>query len=377
MKLALIGPLPPLRGGISSYNLNLLNELLNQGHEVLPISYDVLYPAFLFPGSNQYDESADPIVDSYPILNAWKPNTWLHAIRLIRGFGAERLVMQHWHPFFTPCLRFIAHWAGVKPKVVIAHNVLPHEHALVGRLLNPGLYRQADRVIVGAADQLTILERIAPKTRGVVQPHPVYSHYFAGRKGSHPLARYVEARKTLDISEETPYLVHLGLVRAYKGVDILLRAVAQIERELQLDVIGEFYDDISSYQNLQRELGHGERVRLENRYLSDDELALRCEAADAVVLPYRHATQSGIAMIALAGGAPVIATATGALSEIIREGENGCLAEPGDTESLVVALKRFLNSGLETWRRKRNNIAEQAADVYSWSALAANVLEDR
>ncbi|MCB2210833.1 glycosyltransferase [bacterium] len=376
MKLALIGPLPPLRGGISSYNLNLLNELLEQGHDVLPISYDVLYPAFLFPGSNQYDDNADPVVDSYPILNAWKPNTWLTAIKLIRSFGAERLIVQHWHPFFAPCLRFIARWAGVKPRVVIAHNVLPHEHAAIGRTLNPGLYRQADRVIVGANDQLSVLQKIAPRTTGVVQPHPVYSHFFAGREDCEPLTRYVEARKTLGIGEETPYFVHLGLVREYKGVDVLLRAVAQVERELQLDVIGEFYDDISSYQELQRELGHGERVRLDNRYLSDDEMALRCEAADAVVLPYRHATQSGIAMIALAAGAPVIATATGALSEIIREGENGCLAEPGDTESLVVALKRFLNSGLETWRRKRNVIAEQAADIYSWSALAANVLED-
>ncbi len=375
MKFALIGPLPPLRGGIATYNNSLRKTLKSLGHDVLPISYRILYPSFLFPGTSQFDEEAESVDDSQNDLIPWNPLSWRKVVANIRRSGATHLIIQHWHPFFVPCLNFIARRALIDQVIVIAHNVLPHEKERIGRILNPVMFKASTRVIVGAGEQLKQLQNLVPEIPGTVVPHPVYAQLFTDPEADFQQL-HLDARSELDIPLDLPYFVHLGLVRRYKGVDILLRAVKRIKSKYKLDVIGEFYERIGEYLALHNELELAEQVTLENRFLNDNEMRLRILAADAVVLPYRHATQSGIAMLTLAGGTPIIATSTGALTDIVVEGENGTLAQPEDADSFGEAISRFLDSGLISWRKKRNQIAANTRRDYSWETLARAIVED-
>lgn len=374
MKLALVGPLPPLRGGISQYNNSLLLSLRKLGYDVLPISYRVLYPSFLFPGSSQFDESTRAPDGSLASLSAWNPISWMKVSAKIRQHGATHIVLQHWHPYFVHCLRFMASHSNAERVTVIAHNVLPHENATLGKRLNPLLFRKADKVIVGGSEQLLQLKNLVPGVDGAVVPHPAYDRFFAEHSGESALDRHLEARKRLAIPLEIPYFVHLGLVREYKGVDVLLRAAARLTTDYRLDIIGEFYDKPDSYHALHSELKLGDRVRIDNRYLSDKEMADRIHAADAIVLPYRQATQSGIAMAALAGGAPIIATKTGALKDIVIEGENGILAEPDDIHSLADAIARFIKPSHCDWRQRREAISNSTLRQYSWDSLVNQIV---
>jgi glycosyltransferase involved in cell wall biosynthesis len=377
MKLALIGPLPPLRGGISSYNHSLLQSLQSHEHDILPISFLTLYPSFMFPGTSQFDDHTHSPANVSRELVAWNPLTWRKTVASIRRFGATHIILEHWHPFFVPCLRFIAKNSMCSNVTIIAHNVLPHEKSGVGSKLNPMLFNLATKVIVGTGEQLDQLHHLLPNANGTVVPHPAYTSICRGSKVSSFRDQHVQARKDLGISLDTPYFVHLGLVRKYKGVDILLQAVSELQFDFKLDIIGEFYDKPGEYLALHNELQLSDRVSIEDRFLSNEEMEQRILAADAIVLPYRHATQSGIAMAALAGGAPVIGTSTGALRDIIEEGENGCLAQPESVDSFTESIHRFMKPGLKVWRAKRDSIATDTINKYSWEALVNKVLEDR
>lgn len=256
---------------------------------------------------------------------------------------------------------------------VVAHNVLPHEKQAVGKLLNPRLFNLADRIVVGAGEQAEMLRGLDIDADIKVVPHPVYDRFFINDDQS-SLERYTSERAAAGIPLEEFYLVHLGLVREYKGVDILFRALAELKDRLwRLEIAGEFYDDYERYDKLINDLGLVDRVIVRNQYLSDDEMARMIAASDGVALPYRHATQSGVAMAALAGGAPLIATRTGALADIVDEDVNGVLADPGSVESLRDAIVHFMDTSLDTWRSRRNAIAEQARSAYTWDTLAGVV----
>jgi len=373
MKVAALGPTPPFRGGISHYNASLIGELRRKGHDVLPLGFAQLYPKLLFPGSSEIDPSSIPLDGAQSILVPWDPRTWKTARQLLKDFAPDRVVAHHWHPFFVPAMRVVLGAVEKKQVDVIAHNVLPHEHGIVGRLLNPFLFRHADRIYVGAKAEEGRLRDLVPGADAIFTPHPVYDRF----SDEITLERQAEAKRELGYDPDTILLMHLGLVRRYKGVDILLDAFSRLEQDnLRLEIAGEFYDDPSSYLRQVRTLQLEDRVRLVNQYLSDQEMAVRLRAADAVVLPYRHATQSGVAMAALAAGVPVIASRVGSLADVVDEGELGCLCEPESVSDLVGAILRFLRIGIDRWRLGRREIARQTRERYTWSALADRIVRE-
>lgn len=373
MKVAAIGPVPPFRGGISHYNASLIGELRRKGHEVLPIGFERLYPKFLFPGSSEIDPASTPLEGAQSMLVPWDPRTWSSARKLLRDFAPDRVVAHHWHPFFVPAMRMVLGAVPASRVDVIAHNVLPHEHGIVGRLFNPFLFRHASRVYVGAKAEETRLHELVPGVEAMFMPHPVYDRF----SDEITLERQAEAKRELGYDPGQVLLVHLGLVRKYKGVDILLDAFSRLEQDnLRLEVAGEFYDDPTSYLRQVRTLQLEDRVRLVNQYLTDKEMAIRLRAADAVVLPYRHGTQSGVAMAALAAGVPVIASRVGSLADVVEEGELGCLCDPESVSDLVGAMLRFLRIGIDRWRLGRREIARLTRERYTWSALADRIVRE-
>ncbi len=367
MKFGVVGPLPPLRGGISHYNESLIQSLHNADHKIIPLSYTKLYPSFLFPGSTQYNdtESFDLPKTRY-WLTPWLPQTWVKAIYIIKNSHLDRLIVHHWHPFFVPCLAFILkNLSGIKT-IIIAHNVLPHEHQAAGKILNKILFNVADVVFVGNSQEQAVLQRLAGKVQSVISPHPIYDRFSRQFK---EITRE-QAKQRLGYSGETFLFLHLGLVRQYKGVDVLLQAFSEMRAACaRLEIAGEFYDDVEKYRNLVRNLDLENRVRLIDQYQTDADISLRLRAADAVVLPYRQATQSGIAMAALACGIPVIATRVGALVDIIESGKMGELVPPEDAISLADAMNKFMQIPISQRQEMERYIFRIAQEKYSWENL--------
>ncbi len=370
MKIGVAGPLPPLRGGISHYNDSLVDALRSKGHVVYPISFHQLYPPFLFPGSSEIDSSAEPTPRSKAMLIPWNRHTWKDARKLYSRVAIDRLVVHLWHPFFVPCLRSISRIKGVEGVIVIAHNVLPHEHQWLGKVLNRSLFKRADLVIVGGTSQREKLAEISPSTNSLVIPHPTYDRYTGYVRG---VSRQ-NARRKLGIAPDAKVLMHLGLVRKYKGVDVLIEAFHRLaQQDAQLLVAGEFYDDKAEYKRLAKRGIKSDRIQLVDKYLSDEDLALHIRAADAIVLPYREATQSGMAMAALACGTPVVATSTGALPDVIEPGVLGELARPGDVDDLTAAMERILTSEVYQSPHLTNSIMRTTAGRFSWDRLTGAI----
>jgi len=368
--ITVFGPFHPYRGGIA-HHTTLLASTLAEHHPVLGLNFTRLYPGLLFPGRTQFDASTAPLeapgVRIERLVDSIGPHTWPRAARAVRAHGTRLLVVQWWHPFFAPACRSLAasaRRAGARV-LFLCHNVLPHERSrLDAALVRLGL-GAADAFLVQSAGDLDTLAQLFPSRPRAHTPHPAYTFFARGaidRAG---------ARAALQLAPG-PVVLFFGLVRAYKGLDVLLRALAlaRARADVTLVVAGEFYEDRRSYDDLVRTLGLENAVRIHDRYIPNEEVETYFRAADLVVLPYRSATQSGIAQIALGFEIPVIVTRTGGLPEVVREGETGFVVPPEDPPALAAALADFF---LEDRVARLRPHLRAAADAFSWAAMGRSV----
>jgi len=367
VKVALLGPTHPYRGGIAHYT-TLLARALAARHDVSIVSFSRLYPGFLFPGTTQFDSSEEailPPVTPERLLDSVAPWTWSAAGRRLRAIAPDLLIVPWWHPFFGPSLGKAARVArprGAKaPKrVFLCHNVEPHEPTPIDRTLASYGLGAADGFLVHARAEA---DRLRGRLRGRpvrVHPHPSYE-IFSARRPSRE-----EARAAL--GAEGRVILFFGYVRAYKGLADLLAALAIARPDAWdlLYVVGEFYEPRERYEAALAHPALRGKVRVVNRYVANEEIAAYVAAADVVALPYRTATGSGIAQVAFGGGTPVIATRAGGLEEVVEEGVTGLLVPPSDPERLARAIERFFDEGLGP--RLREGVARGRA-AFTWEAL--------
>lgn len=338
MKVVLVGPVFPYRGGIAHFGAMLAREF-EKSHDVSLVNFRRLYPSFLFPGRTQFDDSDSPMkVDSRRIIDVLNPFSWWAAGRYIARVAPDLVVFQWWHPFFAPALRVIASVArrGSGARIVfLCHNVLPHESSFADRwLIRLGL-GAADAFLVQSLEDGRNLERMMPGARWAFNPHPVYDWFDMGRHDRR------SARDALGVDGRV--LLFFGLIRPYKGLDVLLDAFARVADELDatLLVVGEFYEDRGRYDAMIERLGIGARLRVVDRYVPNEDVEMYFRAADVAVLPYRSATQSGIVQTAYSFHLPVIVTRVGGLPDVVRDGETGYVVTPDDPEALSDAIRRF------------------------------------
>jgi glycosyltransferase involved in cell wall biosynthesis len=276
------------------------------------------------------------------------------------------VIFKYWLPFFGPCFGTIARVAshGTNTKVVfICDNVVPHERRPGDRLFTRYAFGAADGFVVQSRAVEQDLRALVPDARYEFVPHPVYNGFGSAVPRD-------EARRRMGIGDERHVLLFFGYVRKYKGLDVLLEAVALLKGRLDvaLLVVGEFYDDEGPYRDRIQRLGIGPGVTVRSDYVPNDEVKYYFSAADAAVLPYTSATQSGIAQIAYNFELPVIASAIGGLPEVVRDGETGLLIPPGDPAALADAIVRYFTS-VDT-ARLRKNVREERK-LYSWENLVA------
>ena len=338
MKIALVGPVFPYRGGIAHYTALLAAHLQRQ-HETRLYSFKQQYPRWLFPGRSQFDPSAVPLtpIVAQRWLTPWWPLSWQRVTHDWNVWQPNRVVIQWWVPFMAPMTMWLVDHARQKGSrsILICHNVLPHEQSRLDEILAHLALRHADRLIVHSHAQQSLAHTLLPGCVTTVIPHPSYADF---RSDTWSRAR---AREELGLTGHI--LLFFGLVRPYKGLLDLLEALPTVVSEIDVTllVVGEVWGDAAVYQARMKELGLAARVRFIDRYVSNDEAAMYFAAADLAVLPYREATGSGVLQLAFGLGTPVVATRTGGMDEVIEDEVTGFLVHPGDTDGLGRAIVRF------------------------------------
>lgn len=366
MKFCVIGPTYPYRGGIAHYT-TLLVQHLREDHEVLFISFKRQYPDWLFPGKSDKDPSKRPLTaEAEYLLDPINPLTWRHTLKRINAWQPEVVVMPWWHPFWAPAWMWVGR--GVKrapnsPKLLfICHNVLPHEMNPLSQIILPKLTQMVlapgDKILVHAQSDAVILTRLLPKANYAITPHPTYA----------ALGETETAVLPVVVPDDRPLLLFAGFVRPYKGLDILLAALALVlaKRPLHLLVAGEFWQGTDAYEAQIKQLGIAEAVTLIDDYLPNETLAACLQAASVVVLPYRSATQSGIIQMAFGQEIPVITTDVGGLPDVVGHERTGLIVPAEDVVALASAIDHFFANDLGP-QMQRNIMTENGR--FSWELL--------
>ncbi len=373
MKVALVGPVYPYRGGIAHYTTLLHQALVAQGAEVLLISFKRQYPAWLFPGRSDRDpsEKGTAIPEARYWIDSLNPFSWLATFSRLRRFLPELLVLQWWTSFWAPVWLVLGGLTRLflqVPIVIICHNVLPHEAKVWDRWLTRMVLGLAGRLIVQSEAERRKVLQLLPKMDVAVVSHPVYPMFAQGRP------ERAEARQQLGLAAEGKILLFFGMVREYKGLADALRALPDIRAvfsDVTLLVAGEFWGDKGQYLALIERLKLKEAVVIRDAYVPDEEAALYFAAADLLVAPYRRATGSGVVQAAAGCGLPVIASAALAAGLSLGAGKVPPEIPTGDPAALAQAINRFFCGDVDVaWRFDQPELWTERA---TWEDLAACV----
>ncbi len=365
MKIAYLSTFPPLRGGIAHFNEKLSHHLAERGHQVFKITFARQYPNLLFPGKTQYIEGwRHREWEARQWLDTMNPINWWRTARRIRALNPDLLFLRYWIPFMAPSLGTVAAYLRAKgvPAVTIADNVIPHERRPGDMALTRWFLRRMAGVIVMSKTverQLADLNLDVPYRR---LWHPVYDHF-------PPPIPKEQARRRLGLPAGAPVVLFTGLIRPYKGLDLLIEAMTHWPPHYHLLIGGEVYGDERRYMQLIEQLGLADRVSARFHFLSDEEMALFWSAADVAVLPYRHATQSGILAIAYHYERPLVVTPVGDLPEAVRTFGVGAVAVEVSAAAVARAVREVIAAGPEHYTKN----LRAARERLSWPRFAAEV----
>lgn len=363
MRIVLIGPVYPYKGGISHYT-SLLCRALRQKHEVIMVSYKMQYPKFLFKKEQKdYSNKSFQVDDTKYWIHTANPINLFLAARRIRKLRPDAVILQWWHPYFAPCYRILATLLGKIPLLITCHNVFPHERFPLDRFLTRMVLKRADGYIVQSHLDEKDLLTVMPDANYVVTPHPTYNAFKMKNMSR------AEARELLAVGHDSPMLLFFGFVREYKGLKYLLDALPEVKKripDISLWVVGDFGDDKDVYLEQIERNRIGDNIRLVEGYVPDQEVEKYFAAADLVVLPYVSATQSGIVQIAYGFDKPVVVTDVGGLPDVVRHKETGYVVPSGNAQEIAKAVISFYQEDRETdWE---SNIRKQAAE-FSWETM--------
>ena len=378
--VVLVGPAYPYRGGIAHFQ-NRLSQALAERAETHVVTFSRQYPERLFPGESQFEDDprwADRLPhDPLRMLDSVDPRTWIKTGQWIAEQRPDSVVLSHWLPFFVPCYLGLL-WAMRRrcrqigapiPRVsLFLHNVYPHKAFPLTKPLMRALTGQADAYFTLSSHVADDLRGLRPDADVLETFHPVYDIF-------EPAIPTAQAREELEIPDR-PTLLFFGLIRPYKGLDILLDAMPRVHRETGagLIVAGEFYDNKDELMAQAERLGllDGDApiVRFFPGYVDNADVHRYFSASDALVQPYRRATPSGVAQTAFFFGKPMVTTNLGVFADVVPDGVAGVLVEPEDSESLADGLARFYGLGAE----KLGEGASAQAKKFSWDALTDDLL---
>lgn len=358
MKIAILSCFYPYRGGIAQFNANIFEEL-SRSHEVRAFNFSRQYPSILFPGKTQLVEEDDSAIKipSLRLLDTANPLSYIKTAKVIKDWNPDLLVMRYWMSWFAPSLGYVARHLSPKTKVIsILDNVIPHEERFFDKPFTKYFLGASDAYIVLSDSVGNDLLGFRPDAKYISTPHPLYNHFGTKIERS-------QACKKLGLSKDKNILLFFGLIREYKGLDILLEAFSSLDDSYELVVAGEPYESFEKYDKIIKSSPNRDRIKLFTRYISDNEVPEFFSAADVCVLPYRSATQSGISAISYHFGLPMITTDVGGLREAIETPGTGVVVERPESSLIASAIKEYFNYG------KKDNFVkniERERESLSW-----------
>ena len=366
MRIAYLSTFYPFRGGIAQFNANLYEELCRH-HEVKAFTFTRQYPDFLFPGKTQYvtPEDKAKVIDSEAVLDTANPFSWYKAARTLARWKPDLVLMKYWMSYLAPSLGTVARQLRKKgiPTITVLDNVIPHEAKFFDKPFSRWFLRQNSGCVAMSEAVLRDMLSLTPDKPYILQPHPLYDHF--GQKMDK-----AQAQSQLGLDPDRRTLLFFGLIRDYKGLDLLIDAMPLLGPRYQLVIAGESYGSFEKYEAQIAASGCADRIKVFNRYIDDEEVPKFFSAADLCVLPYKSATQSGITAIALHFEVPVVATPVGGLAESIEKPGVGLMTAGISSQSLAETIPQLYNSGLDTFIANIRN----AKQSMTWEVFAEKIL---
>ena len=362
MKICLIAPIPPFRGGIAKYCYSLATEL-EKRHELLLLSYQRQYPALLFGNKPQTDPAIDPenvkkeFSDLSYHLDSANPASWAATSKRIIAFRPDLVILPWWVVYWAPMYLYLLHTCNKKGirVVFLCINVFEHEDSGLKKFLAKLVIKRIDAIIVHSEQE----------RKQILAFHPAASV----RKHLLPLFQY-DAKPSSGRNKHLN-LLFFGFVRPYKGLDTLLQAVGILKSlDIKLRIAGEFWNDKDAYAGLIGELDISEKVEIVDRYVPDDEMSRYFSDADLVVLPYRKSITSGVIATAYGYGKPVLATDVGGFHEVILDGYTGKIVPPDDPRALADGIEWFMANRQTDFE---DNIFRFTSQKMSWNSLVDTI----
>jgi glycosyltransferase involved in cell wall biosynthesis len=347
--VVIIGPAYPLRGGLATFDQRLAREFIHVGYDCTIYSFSLQYPSFLFPGTTQY--SSEPPPEGLTIIsriNSINPFSWRQVGRELCRRRPDIVVVRYWLPFMGPALGTILR--GVKKNghtriVAITDNVIPHEKRPGDRPFTKYFLAACDAYITMSEKVMKDLRTFQPLKPAEQVAHPLYDNF--GEPIPQAAARRALREKGIVIRDDDKVLLFFGFIRRYKGLDIVLEAMSdQRVRDIgvKLLVAGEFYEEARGYEEQIARLALGDRLLLRTDFIPDSEVRDYLCAADAVIQPYRNATQSGVTPLAYHFEKPMIVSNVGGLPALVPHEKVGLVAEP-EPRAMAEAILRFFVLG--------------------------------
>ncbi len=370
MRIALIGPAHPYRGGIADFNHALATALEKDGHECRIYTFSLQYPGFLFPGKTQYAEGKSPVgTEIIRCINSVNPFSWLRAAIKIKSYRPELILTHYWMPFMAPALGTTLRFAGNKKikKIGILHNIIPHEKFPASKLFNKYFLKACHGYLSMSKAVLKDLEKFVKNQNKLFTPHPIYDHFG-------PIIQKDKAKEKLGLDKAQKYLLFFGIIRKYKGLDLLIDAMANLKQQhpdLKALIAGEFYENKSNYINKIKENQLEEQFILTDSFVAAKDVKYYFSAADIIVQPYRTATQSGVTQIAYHFERPMLVTNVGGLSEIIPHKKVGYVCDT-DPKLIAEAIHDYYAHGREAEFVK--GVLEEKKK-YSWEVLVRRLMK--
>ncbi len=368
MKITILGPAHPYRGGLATIMESLAREYISRGDEVTILTFTLQYPSFLFPGESQTLDTPPPAGLSIErCVNTMNPLNWISVGRRIKRDRPDMLILKYWTPFMAPCFGTIARIARSNnhTKVICQiDNVEPHEHHIIDRPFNHYFLRSVDGFIY-MSEQVNSELKEYTDAPALFSPHPMFENFGT------PVTKACAA-KALGLDPSLRYALFFGLIRDYKGLDILLDGWAQRRTEGQrLIVAGEFYTSKEKYVEQIERLGLSDEIVLHDHFIADSDVVNYFSLSDFIILPYHTASQSGVTQIAYNFSLPIAVTRVGGLPEIVPHDRVGYVCEP--TSDGVAEAISAMWSG-DNLARYRANMAEERKR-FSWGAMCDRIVE--
>jgi glycosyltransferase involved in cell wall biosynthesis len=369
-RVIIIGPAHPLRGGLATFNQRLAKEFLDEGFSCSIFSFSLQYPSFLFPGTTQYSTEAAPAeLQIFSKINSVNPFNWIAIGDQLRKSGPDIIVVRYWLPFMGPALGTILRRVKKNKHtkiIAITDNILPHEKRPGDTAFTKYFLKSCDAFITMSEKVMNDLRRFETSKPAKQVQHPLYDNFGEAVPKN-------EARKKLGIGENEKVLLFFGFIRKYKGLDILLEAMAD-ERiraaKIKLLIAGEFYGDEKTYHEQIDALKIADALILNTEFISDSEVKFYLCAADAVVQPYRNATQSGVTPLAYHFEKPMIVSNVGGLPVLVPHEKVGLVAEP-DPKAIADAILHFYQLGENYFIPH----LREEKQKYSWPSLVKTITD--